>query len=594
MKGKSFKKRILSLMMVFAMLLSVVAVYVVPTETALASGRKVVIAGSFDKLGNCNIPENWSNNSTNGTMEDKGNGYYYKEITFDVDSEKDRTVEFKIVFDENWDSSISNNGNNISLTIPKGTSSVKMLVNENEWKVYNSIENADVINAYFESLNDVAIAPVVSDSIQVKVDDTIYDLAVYMNGVYETKAVLNQGAHTVQLYLNGEKVNSEKTVNVSADDTTVYFRLQDGVLKNSLTNTFVHSAALTGNFYGLEFVDDNGTRFDIGNWAPADANAHLEYIGGGLYQRTFKFNTLASDVTISDGGYKISFNDSWDYSLGDGGNNIALTIPSGSSELTILVDEISGKVYDSVRTADFESVHNSGNKTREALKATISLIGSVREGVDEWTPAATGWEFTQISDTLYRYQKTFVNAGSYSYKCVFDYTDWYEIEGDQSITTTEANTSVIFLYDTVSQKLYDTINDATDVAVLLGMQSAPAEMEVIDNANGTTTFVALAEEGKEVTLWYGVKSEVMTSGTSALKSVEMTERENEAGAYESEALFLGDDALDYVYYYDVEGTRTLDGSNLTISVGGENYSNYTRAAFTGRIVTVPGSFPNAS
>lgn len=78
---------------------------------------------------------------------------------------------------------------------------------------------------------------------------------------------------------------------------------------------------------------------------------------------------------------------------------------------------------------------------------TVSFIGDAREdGDNNWSPAVKGYEFTKISDTLYRYEKTFANAGTYSYKAVFNYSTWYEKEGsgNRMLNLTKDNTHVVF------------------------------------------------------------------------------------------------------------------------------------------------------
>ena len=430
----------------------------------------------------------------------------------------------------------------------------------------------------------------VGDSVSVKVGDATADMQLYNHGIYEAALDLTAGTYDAEVLVNGVASGQKSSVTVDADQK-VYFRLQDGTLKDSVNDGIVHTAALTGNFMGLEFVDEAGERFDIASWTPSDANAELTYYGGGLYGRTFQFNELAEDVAIADGGYKVAFDDGWDYSIGDGSSNIALTVPAGSTSLTVFVDEINGVVYDDVRTPDFEVAQNTGALTKNAFTTSVSLIGPARGDVDTWVADVQGYEFTQISDTLYRYQKTY-EAGTYDYKCVFDYANWYEAEaGNRSFTVSEKQ-NVVFLYNTADGKLYDSVNNADVVAQLLGMKAAPAEMKVVDNANGTTNFIALANEGQKVTLYYGAKADVEANGADALKKVSMSEVAD--GASHSGDIFLGDEAQDIVYYYDIDGTKVLDGSNETVTVSGTDYSNYTRDAFTGRTVNVPGTLPGPS
>ena len=424
----------------------------------------------------------------------------------------------------------------------------------------------------------------VTDLVQVKVGETLTTMDLYRNGVYEAAVPITAGTQEAVLVVNGTATDTVANI-TAAEDGEVYLRLRDGVLQQ----VAVMPAALVGNFFGLEFVDDEGTRYDISSWNPADANAELVYLGGGLYGRTFRFTELAADLAIADGGYKVAFNDSWDYSIGEGGGNIAVTIPAGSTALTVLVDEINQTVYDSVRSGSFSVAQNSGAVEKPALTTTVSFIGDARglnDSGKDWNASALGFEFTQISDTLFRYQKTF-EAGTYNYKCVFDYANWYEAEaGNRTIVLTE-KTHVVFLYDTVSGKLYDTVNNGNTVAEMLGMQAAPAEMKVIDNANGTTTFIATGEDGKSVTLCYFHRAE-----PSKVAEVPLGVFKN--GAAASGEIFLGDEALDVLYWYEIDGVRTLDASNPTVNVEGVDYSNYTREAFTGRLITVPGTFPGPS
>ena len=400
----------------------------------------------------------------------------------------------------------------------------------------------------------------VTDLVQVKIGDTLTTLELYRNGVFEAKVPVSAGTNEAVLVINGEETEIS-TALVTDVDEEIWIRVQDGVL----APVTVMPCALVGNFWGLNFVDDEGERFDISSWAPSDPNAELAYLGGGMYGRTFKFQPLEADVPLADGGYKVAFNDNWDYPIGNGSDNIALTIPAGSTSLTVLVDEINKVVYDNVRSGSFTVAQNSGAIQKEALTTTISLIGDVRGDNDfNWSAGAKGYEFTRLSDTLYRYQKTF-EAGTYNYKCVFDYTNWYEAEATNREFTLTEKTHVVFLYDTVSGKLYDTVNNTAAVGEMLGMQAPPAEMKVVDNANGTTTFIATGEDGQAVTLFYCNK-ETPRMGESIYlgKCVD--------GSAKTDDLFLGDEALDILYWYEIDGVRTLDASKPIVTVEGMELS----------------------
>lgn len=442
---------------------------------------------------------------------------------------------------------------------------------------------------------DGKVSPKVSDLVQIKVGDKTQTMDLYMKGVYETKLSGLSGEETVKLLVNGEETSL--TDNFTTNGGDVYVRLKDGILTDSVNNQdgkkLLHTAAFTGNFAGLEFLDDDGKRYDIASWKPEDPNGELDYVGGGIYEKTFRMKELADNVEVQNGGYKVAFDDAWDYSIGDGKNNYAVTIPKGTTEFTVLCDEIKGVVYDSVRTPAFEVAQNNGAITKSSLATKISIIGSVRCGDDDWEASKTGFEFTPISDTLYRYQKTFAK-GTYKYKCVFDYANWYEAEkGDRSFEVNEDNTNVVFLYDTKTGKLTDSVNNTNDVAKALGMQVAPAKAKVSENTNGTVQFVTVADNATTVKLVYGIKSEVENSGKAALKTVDCSKLNN--GGYAANNLFMGDAAADIVYYYVIDGKETLDAAaTSTVEVKGSKYSVYNKAAFKGRSVNVPGTFPGPS
>ena len=96
--------------------------------------------------------------------------------------------------------------------------------------------------------------------------------------------------------------------------------------------------------------------------------------------------------------------------------------------------------------------------------------------------------------------------------------------------------------------------------------------QAVDNADGTTTFTAVAENVKDkVKVVYGKKSEVEEKGTSALKTVTMTADKSVANAYTTDAIFLGDDALDIVYYIEVDGVKKDIETSAGVTVGKDTY-----------------------
>ena len=430
----------------------------------------------------------------------------------------------------------------------------------------------------------------VSDLVQVKIGDTLNTLDLYNNGVYEAKVALPAGESTATLLINGEETSLSDTVTLDAAGD-VYFRLQNGELKDSVNETIVHTAAWVGTIDGFSYLKDASdpeSAYTIGSWDPADENAELDYIGGGIYERTFYMNAVETDADIK---YKVAFDDNWKYSIGkDGkdGKDVEITIPEGTTSVTIFCDEINGKLYDSVSSESINITQINGNVTKPAFCTTVSLIGSVRDS-EAWTAEVKGYEFTQISDTLYLYQKVF-NKGAYEYKTIFDYTNWYEKkDGNTLLNISQDNTNVVFLYDASTEGLYDTVNNPSDVAQYLGMQAAPAKAEIISKGNGDVEFITVADDAENVSLVYGIRSEV-EADEKALTKVSCKKTGN--GGYSSGAISFGDAKAEIVYYYEVDGKKVLDGAAEKVTVGAYDYSVYEKPEYAGRTVSIPGTLPS--
>lgn len=274
-------------------------------------------------------------------------------------------------------------------------------------------------------------AILISDHVQVKIGEKLYDMNV-VAGAYE--AAVKASAGTATVVVNGEE--TEITCEVPAGD--IILQLKGDKLR-VVTPALV---AIPGfqSYLGLS----------MGDWC-TDKPA-MNYIGNGWYTYTFTFDALAADV---DYEFKITIGNTWDDQINDGaGNNIKLHIPAGTTSLTIMVDLNNRAVYNSIEMPQITDV--------------VSIIGQVRGETDTWTPEAKGWEFTQVTDNLYVYEMD-LTAGTYEYKCVINYATWYEKEGiGNRVLTLNADAHVVFVYDSESGYLYDSVNNTQKVADLLG------------------------------------------------------------------------------------------------------------------------------
>lgn len=414
-----------------------------------------------------------------------------------------------------WGSGSGGGGNrSIKLAVK---SDITFSINLNDEEKDVTDKGVTVIQTPLEEPGDESTDPVdgiftmLTDKVQVQIGDDIIPMQLYKSGVFETKAALEAGDTEATLLINGAEAGKATVSLKEAKD--VYFRIANGKFENSI-NWDVTSAALVGNFKGIEFVNtddrtdvtlteglEEDKRYDIAAWKPENANAELDYIGGGIYARTFYFNELAEDVEIADTGYKVAANDGWSLSWGNGADNIALTIPAGATELTVFVDTIDGVVYDSVRTEDFTiSAGGIGSDMKlTPFKDTVSLIGTVRgTGDDDWAPGKKGYEYTQVTDNLYVTQKTLAK-GKYIYKVVINCKDWHNTDNVE-LNVPDDNTNVIFVYDAKEDAILDSINHKTAVGELLNMMTGAAKQEVAVNDDGTVKFVCSPEAATTVSV----------------------------------------------------------------------------------------------
>lgn len=555
------------------------------------------VVGDLTALSGVNIAS-WNPADPNGDLTYVGGGLWTKTLTFGAVPEGETaSIEYKVAFNHAWGGDFGLNGGfgNVTATVPSGTTEFTIEVDAISKTITDTLpkdtgssgedgndsgEPTDTPNTNTGSLAVVTVA----------VGGEPLPMNLYTNGVYETSLSLPAGTHEYTVAADGTALKTQSIT--LAEAGTVYVRSYtngDKGVVDSVNNAdmFPASATLTGDFASL-------ANSGLASWAPSATSGDLAYIGGGIYQGTFTFDAVPADTT-ADIQYKVAFNHSWDYSIGlDGsGDNIPVSVPAGATQITVFVDEINKLVLDSVRTPALNIYQNSGNVASPAFETSVSLIGTIRAN-DEWVAATHGYEFTQISDSLYIYQDNFA-AGSYDYKVVFNYTNWYESwgGGNKAVAITAENPRLIILYDAVADRLYDTVNDYNIVAQLLGFAAVPAEAKVLDNARGTTTFVMTGEESDTVQLVYGSKADASNLTTVTLDKG-ADGNGNFDGSFVSDEIYFGDDALDIVYYYLVNGTKMLDASNPTATVGSEEFSNYTREAFTGRLVCVPGTFPGPS
>lgn len=541
---------------------------------------------------------NWNNSKDKVTDDEKftkvKDGVYALTLKFDAVSD-DTALQFKIVDGSKWYGPDSNY--NVTLFKGKTYLNIAFVMNsDGSYEVYDSISN----NAKVKELtglddteeNTASVISVPSTNIEsilsIKIGDKSYPMELFENDLYEAKVEGLSGDVSAELILNGEEIGTDEIKGLDGK-TAVYFQVVDKTLKDSVNNpSIIPSESLVGNFSNLTLLsdpDDADSAYTIPSWDPANsATSDLQYVGGGIYERTYYFSKLEADTVIQDTGYKIAEDHSWGTSYGKSGKgdstNISCTIPAGTTALTIILNRNTGKVYDSVNT-------DKVDREKAALTENVYLTGA--KGVQlskEWAPGTKEDALTRISDTLFVTSRQ-ITAGTYQYKMSFGSTnDDYE-SGNNHDLKPDKDQTVVFLYDASTQTVMDSVNDADKICELLGITPSVVKPSVKLNDHGNLVFTAAEEDGKTVKLYYLTKKDLNKDSSKAFTEVAMTAKGN--GKYVSDEIWTFDDASDIYYYYTVDGAETVDDDASTSTISGKTVETYSKEEYKGTKVCVPGT-----
>lgn len=386
----------------------------------------------------------------------------------------------------------------------------------------------------------------------------------YSKGVYElTVNFTAAGVYNYKVAFNGQWDNpkalgdngNNKLLNVT-EPGKVIFRADavTGRAYDSINDPgqFKNSATLTGSL--------GGVISGAPDWNPADSAYDMDYIGGGFYKKTFHLNGGSFE-------YKVAFNHAWENGeVGNSGSNVACTVPDGGADVTFLANTILGFATDSINNP--------------AINGTVSLIGTIRGGQDDWTVDKQGYDFSYLDDEGKYIFSGFYSAGSYEYKAVENYS-WdsggIPASGNASITVPDGGKYVVFVVDRKAKTIKDSINNPDDVAAALGLKAAPVYLKSpVINGDGTVTFSYKNADASSVYL-----AGTMTDWQNGKKAM----TKNADGVW-SITLRLGDAAQNYEYKYIVDGNWITDPSNSDISNGN---SILQFPEFKGRTVVLAGT-----
>ncbi|WP_196808086.1 discoidin domain-containing protein [Butyrivibrio sp. AE3006] len=277
------------------------------------------------------------------------------------------------------------------------------------------------------------------DFLQVRVGENTANMALYDGNMYEAVLPFSAGENTVSILVNG-KVVKEKVCNASkaSQDVTVrYFADNDKVVtgfdthkdgNGNVVQDIKKIANWTGNFFNRAGINEFK---EFGGWDQANVLSRLDYIGGGVFKRTFTYTVPESSISYE---FKINFDGVW--SNGEvPSSNATVTFPASEKEtdtFVLFVNSTTGEWFDSINSGKIAYKLADGSVyEQEAGKAKveIALGGETKEMV-------------QTSKTGYRLTD-YLTAGTYN---VSIYADGQLVEDTE--LTLKGSSSVTAVYDT--------------------------------------------------------------------------------------------------------------------------------------------------
>ncbi|WP_243120334.1 hypothetical protein [Clostridium perfringens] len=263
-------------------------------------------------------------------------------------------------------------------------------------------------------------------------------LKKYKNGLYEGALKLKAGNYNYKIAMNGtwDESYGNNGQNIALNlskDSEVIFRLdyKNKKVYDSINNPdqFKTKAILAGN---IKDIIDGASDWNSGN-----DTEKLDYIGGGMYKKTFpiKESAQGKDISLE---YKVAYNGEWNN--GEVAENAKVVIPKGTKNITILSSYLDNYVKDSINNP--------------SLSNTVSLIGTVREGNGDWDVNNKNFEMHNLDENRVLYSKI-MKKGTYEYKGLVNHSwDNGGIPSQGNITlNVPEDRNVIFVADLKNNKI---------------------------------------------------------------------------------------------------------------------------------------------
>lgn len=326
----------------------------------------------------------------------------------------------------------------------------------------------------------------------------------YINACYEAGFTTVEGVNRYRIYKNGEVIEERIVDTYPGLPVCVrYFPYRENKVVDNINekSMFKTDGAWVGELTKLNPYRPDGAKFK--NWYPEDESGLMDYMGGGVYQKTYVFTMpLPQDVELD---YKIAFGKGWETPTigGRGGSNFHITIPAGTTEISVWADSIKMECFTSL-DADAFGGKTDGNVLKGKADGTVSvsLSGSFNGKADE-----TGsWRLKPMGKGIYG-AGFFMEKGDVVYNVVFDGKT--ARAGEDGRCSLAQSGYVYFLYDSKADRLLDSIKDSREIETLLNFVRPLTAEELDKQAYGGNDLGAVyGKESTQFKVWAPTASAV--------------------------------------------------------------------------------------
>ncbi|MCR5677834.1 MAG: discoidin domain-containing protein [Agathobacter sp.] len=317
---------------------------------------------------------------------------------------------------------------------------------------YASMYEFEVSNAPKTVPEDPAVTVNPGDYVQVKIGNTLTNMSLYTNGLYEANVTFPAGTTDYEIISNDTTVR-RGTVNASANAQTVlvrYFALTNQLMTGQDSHEDANgnpvqdikkTANWTGNFFNRNGVEEFK---EFGGWDETSPLSTLDYLGGGIFARKLHYTKTPASITYQ---YKINFDKTWSNGEVPADNRkVTFEGGDGTDDFYIWVDSVNQTLFDSLSdgTTTFR-LANGEDYTRPVGLATVTM---------NLTKDTSTVSYPMVQTSINSYMATaFLEPGTYEWNDMID-----DQAGSLSGSFTIDQDTAITFYLSVNESDYHIIN----------------------------------------------------------------------------------------------------------------------------------------